>query len=191
MNDILLPKFLNDSNSINWTQLNIFAKNNKSIISILDTKRYICYNVNFGENDWYNFDFGNIFKYDIKVVSFNGDNSKEIIYHKKFDIRNHKFNIALKSENNNEIKTWKFYLWLIQLKMNVKFNIIENEDFLSQDHGDYVEISKKAYEHFLNRSMNEIPDYSSLNIIESLFDVLEDNSDILNHPWIKDKNITN
>jgi len=65
----------------------------------------------------------------------------------------------------------------------VKFNIIENKK-IDQIFEDYVEISRMAYDTYLKSSKKITEDYSSLKIITTLFDVLDDNCEIINHPWL-------
>jgi len=180
-------RFLSDENSVNWFQLTFYGglENHYYSIIISDNKDDIYHCVSVENQNWYNYDPNKIFQYNIKLLQFDGE-TIQLVDETNFNIKNHNFNIILKSESEKEIKIWKFYLWLLQLKMNVKFNIVVNED-LEQNDGDYFEISKNAYDNYLKKTDTPLTDdYSSITIITSMFNVLDDNSDILNHTWLKD-----
>ena len=182
-------RFINDENSINWFQTTIYYdnfdnENSYFDIVVQDDTDTIYYAMLVHNNNWYNFQFDKIFNYKIKCLIFDGDTIK-VLDEIKFDIKKHNFNIVLKSDNKEEIKIWKYYLWLVQIKLDVKFNIKVNEYFQFDNVNDFVEISRKSYEMYLKRSEKPLNnDFSSLTIITSLFDILDDNSDILNHPWL-------
>ena len=176
--------------SMNYLQLSFdfnAQENEYYNIVISNENDDIFYSSNIENLHWYNFDFFKVFKYNLKFLKFDGDEIK-FIHQEIFDPNNHNFNIMLKTDNDKEMKIWKYYLWLLQIKYGYKFNIIENENFENMDdYNDYVEISMEAYKIFLRKQKNAIVnDYSSLTIISKLFDIIEDNSDIINHPWLKE-----
>lgn len=184
MNNYFSVRFLTND-SINWFQVSFdFQELPNCTYSMImyDNKNYIWYPQNIKSGMWYNYDFNKVFNYTVKLLQFDGDEIK-VIDEKNFNIKNHDFNILLKSEDKKELQYWKYYLILIQLKLNVKFNI--KNELLNQDFGDYIEISRKAYDNYLKKCETPITDdYSSLTIIRSLFDIVDD-SDIINHPWLK------
>lgn len=154
-------------------------------IIMSDDKDTIYYPANIKNGFWYRFDFDKVFRYNVKMLQFDGDNVKKID-EKYFSLKEHNFNIFLKSDDEKEIKFWKDYLLIMQLKFNTKFNIIHKYVSLENQIGDYVEISRDAYDIFLKKSYNSLTDdYSSLTIIRSLFNVVEDDSEIINHPWLR------
>jgi hypothetical protein len=181
-NEFFSIRFICDTNSVNWLQITTnYNESSDYYISVSDDKNLMCHTIPVKNNMWYNYDFGYVFKYSIKLLKFGSDKVK-IIKNEDFDIRNHNFNIILKSDDSNEIKTWKYYLWLIQLKFDVRFNIIENENIELE--GETIEISRAAYQYHLNKFYIQ-NDYSSSTIIKTLFDVMHENEvkEILNHPW--------
>lgn len=186
MDDIFYVRFLYDEKSINWLQI-IFVggtidNSYNAIISGNNDELY--YATKIVPNTWWNYSFNKIFKYNVKVLEFDGDDIS-VMCEKNFDIKNHNFNISLKSEDEKEIKIWKYYLWLLQLKLDTKFNIIVNCDFEDQNYGDFVEISRKSYDNYLKKCHEPLTDdYSSLTIIRKIFNIVEDDSDIINHPWL-------
>ena len=188
-NNFFNIRFISDENSINWFQITMDYRDNNCeyCISITDYKNSMCYTQPVENKKWYNYDFGNIFRYDVKLLKFGYDKIR-IVNNAKFDIKNHNFNIILKSDDEKEIKIWKYYLWLIQLKLDVKFNIIESKNYIDENYIDVIEISKNAYDYHLKRFNNSTNDYSSVKIITTLFDVLDDDkiSEILKHPWFSD-----
>lgn len=176
---------MSDERSINWFQINFHFQElpNCYYNVIVDDDDYIYYSKNINSNNYYNYDYCKAFKYNIKLIQFDGEIIK-LIHEEKFDFKKHNFNIILKSNDYKEIQIWKYYLLLVQLKLDVKINIILND--VSQDDGDYVEISKTAYNHYLNISDKPLTDdYSSITIISTLFNVIDDNSEIINHPWLR------
>lgn len=185
-NIFYIIRYLSDENSANWLQISFYCdKPHNYIVVVSDEEDNIIHTIDMTDELWHNFIL-NVFSYNIKLLELSDDSFK-IINEQKFDIKNHNFNIILKSENNDEIKIWKYYLWLIQLKLDVKFTIIVNEDFPTQDGCccDFFEISRKAYDIYLENNSKSTDDYSSINIITTLFDVIKDKSEILNHPWLK------
>lgn len=186
MNNFFI-RFLSDENSVNWFQVNLLFNDEVNCYYnlIVSDDKDIIHNAQgvAGNGNWYNYDFNKIFKYKIKLLKFDGENIS-LMDQDFFDIKNHNLNIILKSDNEKDIKIWKYYLWLIQIKFNFKFNIIENYT-PEQSFGDYVEISRLAYDNYLIKSEKPLTDdYSSLTIITTLFDIIDDNSDIINHPWL-------
>jgi len=186
INDLYNISFLYDNNDVNWFQFILSGDvdpvcyYNVEVNDDINDKHY-AFSINHGQ--WKNLDF-NVFKYYVKLLKFCGGEIS-IINECVFDIKNHNFNISLISEDVKEIRIWKYYLWLIQLKMDCKFNIVVNERFEEQGDGnDYVCISRKAYDNYLLKSETPLTDdYSSLTIIRSIFKVVDD-SDIIKHPWI-------
>jgi len=191
---MIKTRFICDNDSKNWFQITIpenYLDDRcyyNAIIS--DENDTFYYDEIITNNKWFNFDvFGKVFKYNIKILKFDGDNITTFENY-NFNIKNHNFNISLRSEDKNEIRIWKYYLWLIQIKYHIKFNIIENDILYDDSLSDFIEISKKSYSNYLKTCEKPITnDYSSLTIISTLFDILTDNYDIVNHPWIKDSNI--
>ena len=122
---------------------------------------------------WYKYWFSNFFKYNIKLLSFDGEIVK-IVDEKTFDIKNHQFLINLKSNNDQEIDIWKNYLKLVETTLNVKFDYIINSDLPPLENIiDTIEISRSMYDSSLSSSEKPLTDdYSSLTIIKTLFDVL-------------------
>lgn len=149
MNKDFSVRFVSDDSSMNWLQVNInFEKYKDYVLSIFDEFDNI-YHANSIEHLWYNYTFGRVFKYDLKISLYGEDNVKT--ERMKFNINDHKFNIILISDNDQDIRIWKYYLWLIQIKYDVKFNIIENKK-IDQIFEDYVEISRMAYDTYLKSS---------------------------------------
>lgn len=186
-NEFLNIRFISDDDSINWLQITMNYKDCDSCdycISVTDYKNSLCYTQPVENKMWYNYDFGNIFRYNVKLLKFGYDKTR-IVNNAKFDIKNHTFNIILKSDDSKEIKIWKYYLWLIQLKLDVKFNIIESKNYVDENYIDIIEISKSAYDYHLKRFNNPTNDYSSFTIIKTLFDVIDEDKvlEILKHPW--------
>jgi len=122
---------------------------------------------------WYKYWFSFFFKYNIKLLSFDGENV-EIIDEKNFDIKNHKFLINLRTESNQELNIWRDYLSLVESTLSTKFDIIVNADLPpEQDLTDTIEISRLMYDLYLGSSEKPLTnDYSSLTIIKTLFNIL-------------------
>ena len=187
MNDIFYVRFLYDEHSVNWFQIIFIGGETNNYYNAITSGNNdeLYYAVKIQTNTWWNYDFNKIFNYNIKILQFNGEDIS-VVSEKNFDVKNHIFNISLKSIDEKEIKIWKYYLWLLQLKMNTKFNIIVNDDFENQNYGDFVEISRKSYDNYLKKCHEPLTDdYSSLTIIRKIFNIIEDDSEIINHSWLK------
>ena len=149
---------------------------------VSDEKESVYYASNIKSGFWHSYNFGKVFKYNVKILKFDGD-SITTICEDIFNIKDHNMNVILKSDDEQEIKIWKYYLWLLQIKLNSKINIIINED-ISNETDTFVEISKESYINYLKKSEKSLTDdYSSLTIISSLLDIADDKTEILNHPW--------
>jgi hypothetical protein len=187
MDDIFFVRFLYDDKSVNWFQIIFVGGASDCYYNAVTSGNNdeLYYAVKIYPKTWWNYDFNKIFNYNVKILQFDGDEIS-VMCEKNFDIKKHNFNITLKSEDEKQIRIWKYYLWLIQLKLGVQFNIIVNEDFENQDYGDYVEISRKSYDNYLRKCRHPLTDdYSSLTIIRKVFNIIEDDSEIVNHPWLK------
>ena len=186
MNDFFSVRFFNDSESVNWFQITFFFQEEIDCyynMIVSDENESIYYASNIKSGFWYSYNFGKVFKYNVKILKFDGDNIKTVC-EDNFNIKDHNINVMLRSDDEREIKIWKYYLWIIQIKLNKKINIFINEDYVLNDTDTFLEISNKSYINYLKK--NETPltdDYSSLTIISSLFDIADNKTEILNHPW--------
>ena len=140
---------------------------------ISDDKGDIYLTDNVKNGFWYKYGFSKFFKYDIKLLSFDGE-KPELIDQKIFDIRNHKFLINLKSSNEQEIKIWTDYLKFIETTLSTQFDYVINGDLPEPDKIlDTIEISRFQYDAYIKSSDKPLTDdYSSLTIIKTLFDIL-------------------
>lgn len=182
----LLIRFLSDENSTNWFQVNLLFENEEVCyynLVINDDKDEYHFSQNVRGGEWYNFDVNKFFKYKVELLKFDGKKIN-VIEREIFHINKHNFNIILRSDDPLDIKIWKFYLWLLQIKYNYRFNIIENE-YPDQTYEDFVEISRYSYDKYLKKSEEPLTDdYSSITIISKLFGIVDDDSEIRNHPWL-------
>lgn len=185
MNDFFSIRFFNE-NSINWFQITFFFQEEVDCyynMIVSDESESVYYASNIKSGFWYSYNFGKAFKYNVKLLKFDGDNITAIC-EDNFNIKDHNINVILKSDNEQEIKIWKYYFWLLQIKLNYKINIFINEDCSSNDIDTFVEISKESYINYLKKSETPLTDdYSSLTIISNLLDIADDKTKILNHPW--------
>lgn len=189
MNNYFSVRFFCE-NSSNQTQITFHYNEEKNCYYnaiIKNDDESVFYAINVKSGFWNSFNFGKPFRYNINLLKFDGDVIK-FIFNDNFDVKDHNFNITLKSDDEKQIKIWKYYLWLLQLKLNVKFNVIVNEEFDKNDTDDFVEISIPVYINLLKKSDKPIiDDYSSLTIISSILDIIEDKDklELFNHPWLK------
>ena len=185
MNDFFSVRFFNDNESINWFQITFFFQDEPDCyydVIVSDDIESVYYASLIKSGFWHSYNFGKAFRYNVRLLKFDGDNITTIC-EDNFDINDHTINVILKSDDEKEIKIWKYYLWLLQIKMNFKMNIFINE-YISNDTDTFVEISEKSYINYLKKSEKPLTDdYSSLTIISSLLDIANDKTEILNHPW--------
>jgi len=135
-----------------------------------DNKNYIYYPGNVKGNFSYQYEFDKVFKYNVKLLQFDGEIIK-LIDEKNFNIKNHNFTIILKSEIMKDLEIWNDYLMMVEARLGVKFNITNG--YSQKNTKDAVEISRASYDNFLKKSIKPLTnDYSSLTIIKSLFDIL-------------------
>lgn len=139
------------------------------IVSDLDNEYYQVLDVEGGY--WYKRPFYSL-KYIFYLLSFDGNEIK-FIDRSIFDIKNHNFLINLRTNDLNELRIWKNYLFSKEKEFGVKFNIIENINSTElEDVDDCIEISKEIYEDKLKNSNTPLrEDYSSISIIKTLFNI--------------------
>jgi len=186
MNDFFNTNFFycNGENSVK-IGLNDFDSDKHYHLIMTDDEDDMYYAIVVEPGFWYNFNV-NVYKWNFKLLEFDGDEIS-ILVEDKIDIE--KFNISLISDDEEEIKIWKYYLWLVQVKLGYKFDIIVNQEFLDNEfeEGDYVEISRECYNNYIKKTTTPLRnDYSSLTIITTIFSVLnnEEKDEILNHDWL-------
>lgn len=186
MNDFFNTKFFYcDSDNYVKVGLNNFDDSKHYHLIMSDDEDDMYYAVVVEPGFWYNFNV-NVYKWNFKLLEFD-DNEIHVMVEDKFDFQN--FNISLISDDEEEIKIWKYYLWLVQMKFDCKFEIIINKEFIDNefDEGNYVKISRESYNNYIKKTTTPLRnDYSSLTIITTLFNVLnnEEKNEILNHVWL-------
>lgn len=165
MNKYFSANFKNQS-SINFLDisLNLLSSSDYYVMIINNDKDDIYYSFQINPAyDTYQIPFNKIFKYDIKLLSFDG-NTVKLLQHSIFDIKNHRFKIHLKSDDKNEIEIWKQYIKFFEITYSNKMPI---------DVTDTIEISRNIYDSYLIGS--HVPlrvDNSSLTVIKTIFDVI-------------------
>lgn len=147
------------------------------IIKDVETDMYISRNVNknhwycLGKEDRYSQIF---FKYDIKLLNFDGINLKIIDTH-IYDINNHQFYLSLFPRNESEFKIWMSYIEILEKTLNKKIDYKINEEYkwTLHDNLDSIIISHEMYDTYIKGTPNPfLYDYSSLSIIKTLFNIM-------------------